>query len=186
MPTTSSRNAFRLRAVECFQQQQYPADWHVNLIIDEHETDSLGTKLNRMIASSDADYFITWDDDDWHSPTRVQRQVEPLLQGYEVSGTSQIYYQDGKEGFLYSGKPEVWLGGLAFRREVWECTPFEDVSAGVDNHWLRKNISAATRYDVADPALFIATIHANNTCRKHTAGWRKVDIRMLQEMMNRE
>jgi len=95
MPTTSKRAAFRPRALECFHQQVFPANWEVDHILDEHETNTLGRKINDMTASSTADYLISWDDDDCHSPTRIARQIAPLITGeYGYSGTSQIFYHD--------------------------------------------------------------------------------------------
>jgi hypothetical protein len=172
MPTTSRRATFRPRAVECFQRQQYPSDWRVNLIIDEHESDSLGKKLNRMIASSDADYFITWDDDDWHSPHRVERQIVPLLNGFDLSGTSEIAYVDDRTNtaWLYQGNPRHWLGGIAFQRALWERLWFEDKSWGVDNRWQTRLRSTSKFFDLADPTLFIASIHDGNTCHKNPSG----------------
>lgn len=53
MPTIASHARFRPVAEKCFAAQVYPNDWKVDLLVDEHETDSLGKKLNRMVASVD-------------------------------------------------------------------------------------------------------------------------------------
>lgn len=37
-----------------------------------------------------------------------------------LTGTSKIYYHNGQQGFLYSGNPQQWLGGIAFKRCLWE------------------------------------------------------------------
>jgi Glycosyl transferase family 2 len=89
-----------------------------------------------MIAGCSEEYIILFDDDDWHSPTRIARQVEPLLHGYELTGTSQVYYEDGKQGYLYKGDGR-WLYGMAFKRSLWERLKFEDVSIGCDTRWQR-------------------------------------------------
>src|SRR5882724_1020004 len=120
MPTLPDRAELRARAVASLDTQVYPADWQVTVHqdIDPHPT--LGAKINRMIANTTAEFVVLTDDDDFHSPTRVQRQVEPLLRGYELTGTSKIYYRDIKTGkaYLYSGDPAEWLGGMAFKRSL--------------------------------------------------------------------
>jgi hypothetical protein len=42
MPTMPGREKFLQRAITSFQQQQYPADWHLTLFIDNDPTDTLG------------------------------------------------------------------------------------------------------------------------------------------------
>jgi hypothetical protein len=175
MATTSKRAAFRPRVVECFKQQIFPADWEVDLIVDEHETDTLGAKLNRMTASTDAEYLITWDDDDFHSPTRIARQIQPLIDGYRISGTSKIFYHDiaKDEGWLYSNHWYIWMGGMAWQRSCWDRLKFMDRTVGVDTRWqhaLRGMYPPEKfAFDVADPALFIASMHSGNSCPKNTA-----------------
>jgi len=172
MATTSKRDAFRPRALECFRDQRYPDDWEVDLVVNAHETNTLGRKLNDMVEQSTADYFLTWDDDDWHSPTRIVRQIAPLTTGYDYSGTSKIFYHDvgTNEGWLYTGPPRVWLGGFAFKRSLWENSHFRDITIGVDTRWqqLMQQEYKAKYFDVADPALFIASKHPGNACPKNT------------------
>jgi hypothetical protein len=175
MATTSKRAAFRPRALECFYQQIFPAGWRLELIVDQNETDTLGTKLNRMTASTDADYLITYDDDDFHSPTRIARQIQPLIDGYQISGTSKIFYHDvvKDEGWLYSNHWYIWMGGMAWRRSCWDRLKFMDRTVGVDTryqHALRGMYPPEKfAFDVADPALFIASMHPGNSCPKNTA-----------------
>ena len=186
MPTLPGRDELRQRAIESYQRQIYPLFWRVRLYQDTDPEPTLGAKLNRMIAAAcDEDYIVLIDDDDWHSPTRVFRQVAPLLQGYELTGTSKIYYQDGKEAWLYSGDGS-WLGGMAFTRAAWNRLPFEDVSIGCDTRWQRT--LQPKSLDLADPALFVATVHSGNTSPKRVFSgpcWKKVDFtKVIRETMN--
>ncbi len=200
MPTIKSHARFRPTAERCFANQVYPSDWRVHLIIDEHETDSLGKKLNKLCAAcvdNCLDYAVLWDDDDWYRKDRIYRQVNPLiatpadlpnLSPFQVSGTSQVFYQDGKEAWLYSGDPAVWMYGLAFPIAVWQKHPFEDISKGVDTAWLKKHIPAAARFDCNDSAMSLATIHSSNTCPKHTVGprWSRVSYYQLMKEIMKE
>lgn len=181
MPTLPHRANMRLRAIASLNRQTIPTDWDMSLALDSHPTDSLGTKLNRLIVKSDADYFVLTDDDDWHHPRRVLAQVSALIEGFEVSGTSQIYYFDEAKNhaFLYSGNPNNWIGGLAFTRKVWDRCKFGDFTQGVDTQWLRK--SKAKRLDLASPFLFVAGLHAHNSCPKNvwSKDWSTVEVDQL-------
>jgi hypothetical protein len=183
MATTSKRAAFRPRAVECFKRQIFPDSWEVDLIADEHETNTLGRKLNDITASTTADYLITWDDDDWHSQDRILRQIAPLVTGeYGYSGTSTIFYHDivTDEGWLYKGTPRLWLGGMAFTRSLWKKQKFRDITVGVDTRWQQEAQGEwkAKFFDVADPALFVATAHPGNSCPKNfsTCSWTRATL----------
>lgn len=177
MPTlaTAERDRLRARAVDSFLLQDVPEGWEVELHFDWDERLSLGAKINRMVARSRADYFVLLDDDDWHNRTRVMKQVKALVEGSDFSGSSKIYYFDVRTGesYLYDGDG-TWLGGLAFTRAVWVKCNFIDKTSGVDYIWQR--MCAGKKRDLADPALFVASIHSENTCRKHTGGdrWTKL------------
>ncbi|MCU1299657.1 MAG: glycosyl transferase family 2 [Acidobacteriaceae bacterium] len=137
MATQPGREKFRPQALESFCSQVYPAGWVVQLLVDADPHLTLGAKLNRMAVSTTADYLVTWDDDDLHSVTRVQRQIEPLLDGYDYSWTSTIHYHDlvTDDHWIYQGQPKFWLGGLAFRRTRWEKQKFLDITIGCDTRW---------------------------------------------------
>lgn len=189
MPTMPGREAFLERAKDSFDAQVYPADWDVRLVTDAHPTDSLGKKINRACETNEWDYMVLTDDDDYHSPTRVHRQLEPMLPCYYVfTGTSKIYYHDVRNDRcrLYAGTKtrDQWLGGLAFSREVWEKVRFADKTYGVDADWQRDVRSLSDRehwswLDLADPTLLIASSHSGNAGgRKDTAGscWTEVKL----------
>lgn len=187
MPTLPGRDALRERAVASLYKQVHPADWTVTVYQDIDPKPTLGAKLNAMIEKCTEDYIVLCDDDDWHSPARVRRQVEPLLNGYELTGTSTIYYIDerDKQAYLYKHKPAtpnlLWLGGMAFTRTLWQRQPFEDWTKGVDTRWQRS--LKPKSFDLADPTLFICNIHATNASPKSGAGWPKVDYEMVKGLM---
>lgn len=172
MPTLPGRDKLRERALNSFHEQQVPDDWEVTIYQDiTPKPTTLGKKLNTMMAACDEPYIVLLDDDDWHSPSRVRRQVEPLLGDYDYTGTSKIYYHDvGKDiGWLYSGNARVWLGGMAFRRTLWDKYHFQDITQGVDTFWqqyVQKEFKAKW-FDINDPALFIAAMWSGNACPKN-------------------
>jgi len=190
MPTLPARDALRQRAIASFTQQAVPEDWQVSLSIDADTEKTLGEKINRMVERSRADFFVLMDDDDWHSRTRVFEQVSPLAFGRDsaqfsdaslkypdFTGTSLLYYFDARsnEAHLYRGDGD-WLGGLAFKRAVWERCKFQPTTHGVDYLWQRH--SRGKKLDLANPRLFVAGLHANNTCPKCVTGhnWSKFPV----------
>jgi len=190
---TFNRREFIPRAIRCFLAQDYP---NRQLIILDDGTDLIqdlvpadpsivyltnptkecyGVKLNRLCESASSEYVMHWDDDDWHSPSRISRQMCPLIEdpNLKVSGTSQIYYyrhDRSRQAWLYKGNKAKWLGGIGYPLSAWRERKFDTNSAaGADTRWLVK-IPVEQRYDVADPALFIATVHARNDCPKNVNG----------------
>ena len=83
MATTSSRAAFLSRALECFNSRVYPADWSADLSIDEHPTDTLGKKLNRMVtfapAIRSADSVCRFAD---HAPRSLNMELSALRRNH--------------------------------------------------------------------------------------------------------
>lgn len=137
-------------------------DYHRGL---SGETLSIGALRNRanwwgVRGSSneppDADIILHWDDDDYSHPARIAEQVE-LLQasGADSVGYSQTLFWDTNkalvvadpygeetpsewpgEAWIYSGSP---IGAsLCYWRRTWERIPFEDVSRGEDDRFVRK------------------------------------------------
>ena len=172
MATMPGREKFRPRAVECFCAQVFPSDWQVQLLVDADPWITLGAKLNRMTAATTADYLLIQDDDDWYSPFRIQRQIDPLVRGgYDYSGTSKIFYHnvDSGDGWIYQGVAKNWIGGMAWTRAIWDKVKFTDVTVGNDTIWQQEVQQAkhgAKVFDLNDPALYIATMHSGNCCPK--------------------
>ena len=191
MPT-HDRRAFVTRALRCFEQQDYPA---LELIVVDDGVDSvadlastvpnarywrlpekqpIGAKRNFACEVAKGTFIIHWDDDDWYPPSRVRRQITPLLDGTRwISGTSLAYYYDeaADRAFCYRGRatPCAWMAGLAYPKSLWARRPFEPIQIGEDVRFL-KNIPASALADLRDPALYVASIHSANSARKVTAG----------------
>jgi hypothetical protein len=184
MPTLPAHGRFVNRAVDSFHSQVYPKSWDVFIHVDADPRFSLGFKLNVMIqqcllANPNIDFFQTLDSDDIHHQDRVRKQIQPMVDNSNlmVTGTSQIIYRnvDTGEIFKYTGHPNRWIGGLAFRRTAWEKHHFIDQSDGVDGLWQNK-FSESERFDTCDDALMLCAIHESNTSKKHTTGreWRQL------------
>lgn len=96
MPTYNRRR-FVPAAIKCFLNQSYEGlselvilgdgEYVGDLVPDlasvryewSHERSSLGAKRNRLVEMARGEIFLMWDDDDYHGPDRVRRQVEFMI-----------------------------------------------------------------------------------------------------------
>ncbi len=210
MPTFN-RRAFVPMAIKCFLAQDYP---NLELIIVDDGTDrvadlvpvdprilyvpletkaKLGLKRNYANEQSKGEFIVNWDDDDWSSPSRVTRQIQPMIDNpaIELTGSSQIYYftfgqsREKTQAYIYgsTSKPP-WLGGIAYRRSTWERLRFDDAPRVGEDTRFQNQISVSARYDVKDPALFVAGVHRQNDSPKHThgPGWGAYPVAKLQQV----
>jgi glycosyltransferase involved in cell wall biosynthesis len=191
MPTRD-RRAFVPRAIECFLRQDHasrellilddgadpvrdlvPNDPRIRYVRLDGPPRTIGAKRNLACAeAATADVIAHWDDDDWYPPWRLRAQVEAIAAGADVCGSSQLYYvnPDRTRAWRYAyggGEPYVVGNTLAYRRRVWEASPFPDVQVGEDARFLRTRERAQLR-DLANPALCVAMLHDGNTSPKHT------------------
>jgi glycosyltransferase involved in cell wall biosynthesis len=182
MPTLPGREEMRQKAIDSIHRQSYPNSWDVVLLMDADPDLTLGAKLNKMldsISNLPADHIILVDDDDLHHPTRVARQIRPLIDNPNLlmTGTSVIVFRDTRnnEVWRYTGTSDMWIGGLAFTAGAWKAHRFEDLGAGCDTRW-QKQFSSQARLDLQDDSLMLCAIHANNTSTKYTVGqqWQRL------------
>ncbi len=102
---TANRRSFVAEAIKLFLAQDYPQD-RCHLLIVEDGSDncadlvreanrsaervfhahlgytkrSIGAKRNAACSAAAGDLIAHWDDDDWHSPTRLSTQVTALIE----------------------------------------------------------------------------------------------------------
>src|ERR1700722_12141499 len=127
-PTIPQHEPFLEKAVNSIHGQQYPKGWDCFIHIDGDPQPTLGHKLNNMIEhviSVGADFVVLTDSDDLHHPTRVARQIQPLIDNRNLvmTGTSVIVFRDTRnnEVWKYTGNSALWIGGLAFAVEAWKA-----------------------------------------------------------------
>jgi glycosyltransferase involved in cell wall biosynthesis len=195
MPTRNRRR-FVGQAISYFQRQDYeprelivvddgddavddlvPTGERIRYIrLDERWT--LGRKRNLACELSRGDVVCHWDDDDWHAPDRVRRQVAELLDsGRDVSGLREIlhYRPEAGDAWLYRSLPgdRPWIAGgtLVYRRSAWKANPFPDLHVGEDTGFVwqmdPKRIHAS-----AVNGLYVALLHGGNTAAKNLADGR--------------
>jgi len=192
MPTCD-RRSFIPRALRCFLSQQYA---NLELVVVDDGSDpisdllpndarirycrlpeklAVGAKRNYANARARGLFIVHWDDDDWYAPSRVRRQIAPLLQTKaQVSGTSTLYYyhHDKNQAFRYQYRASrPWVSGntLAYRKELWERRPFEPIQVAEDVKFLAA-LPADLICDLKDLELCVGAIHSSNVSPKATGG----------------
>ncbi|HEY3628992.1 MAG TPA: glycosyltransferase [Terracidiphilus sp.] len=210
MPT-NNRRAFLPRSLRCFFSQDYPnlelvvvddgADPISDLIPKDHRIRhwrlpkklSVGGKRNYANARAKGTFIVHWDDDDWYTPSRVRRQIAPLLQSRaQVSGTSTLYYYNHEkdQAFRYEyrgNRPWVTGNTLAYRRVLWERRPFESIQVAEDVKFLAP-LAPELICDLRDLELCVGTIHPANVSPKLTNGsfWAPEPAEKVRAILGRE
>lgn len=158
---TRDRPEMAQRAVRCFREQNYKLKklliYNTGEVPMWHSADpdvywshacpgpSIGALRNAAIDCLKSDMIVTFDDDDVSHPNRMAEQVA-LLQssGADAVGYSQTLFWDttiqppGRprgEAWIYSGHPVG--ASLCYWRRTWERIPFEDVSKGEDDRFIK-------------------------------------------------
>jgi len=138
---------------------------------------ALGDKRNRLCELARGDILLHWDDDDWHAPDRIARQIAAIdASGADICGIDRIIYlsDDGAEAwdYVYRGRQRWVCGGsMAYRRAFWERHRFPALRSGEDTRWVFSAAAAAAAVHVMDGSdLFVARVHAGNTSPKRTRG----------------
>ncbi len=147
----------------------------------------VGDKRNQLCADAAGSVIVHWDDDDWHAPDRLDRQLRALDDsGAAIVGLDQVAFlaDDGSAAWDY-----VWRGAgrwvygasLAYTRAWWQDHPFPAVRVGEDTRFVLD--AGDARVHAMPPAEWlIARVHAHNTSPKHTRGayWHPRDPESLR------
>ena len=194
MPTRD-RPALAALAIRCFQRQDFPSKELIvlddsrrpldpALVADSRiryirlrEPATIGAKREQGCREARGNIVMQWDDDDWHGPGRIRRQVQPLLTGEaDITGFSHSlvldmarweFWAPSDETFRRISFAGVICGTLAYRRVVTrQFTQYPRVSLGEDVGFLRPALLAGCRLR-AVPAMrdFVIVRHGQNTWR---------------------
>lgn len=136
---------------------------------------ALGDKRNRLCELARGEILLHWDDDDWHAPDRIARQVGAIdAHGADICGLARVIFlaDDGESAwdYVYRGR-ERWVcgGSMAYRRAFWERHRFPALRSGEDTRWVF-SAAAASVHVMDSTDIFVARIHAGNTSPKRTRG----------------
>lgn len=208
MPT-ADRRAFVAQAVAYFRRQTYARR---ELIVVDDGADpvtdlvppcddlrylrltgrrSVGAKRNLACEAARGDVIAHWDDDDWHAPHRIERQVAALRHaGASLCGLRSSLYYDPRSGrawrYTFPADGGAWLSGstLCYARSWWAARRFEDVDVGEDARFVWGAPAAAMA--VLDDATFhVGVIHGRNVAPKRTVGprWQPHDPAPIEALL---
>jgi hypothetical protein len=130
---------------------------------------------NQACALARGDIVVQWDDDDWHGPHRVSRQVAAILcNTADVTALRDAPVFDLPRWEFWrraeSLRDRFWClgaqgGTLAFRRNVWEgAGGYPDTSAAEDACFLLEAVRRGARLTLAEGrGVFLYVRHGSNT-----------------------
>lgn len=181
MPTRDRRKWIP-RALECWQAQTYQPLQLVVLdnggepIKDLIPADSritytragqglkLGMIRNLACQLATGEFIAHWDDDDWYSPDRIEKQIKAIgsapmcvPQGCHFAAEGQAYRLDAD--------PMFGIGsGLLYRRDYWMRSRFSPVAhSGEDSIFIQQ---CREKVRVDGYGLIVASIHENHTSQR--------------------
>jgi glycosyltransferase involved in cell wall biosynthesis len=194
MPT-AGRPQFAAQAIRCFQRQTWS---NRELLIVDDGTPGVaelaaadpriryfrlgrrlttGAKRNLACSQAQGDLLIQWDDDDWHGPERIARQVMPILGGQaDITGLSDPVFFDLQQWEFWKCSRQTlalyWLEGIfcgtiAFRREIFRRQSiYPDSCLGEDVAFLQAALVARSRLlPVSAGGDYFYVRHGRNTWR---------------------
>lgn len=115
------------------------------------------------------DIVVHFDDDDWHSPRRVDVQVTALRKpGVDLVCTDDYltYFGPGRVARSWSWGMDLFSSGgtFAYWRKAWTKVPFTVMQHGEDQVFARTIRLTGRARNLRDPSLFAYIRHAANTC----------------------
>jgi glycosyltransferase involved in cell wall biosynthesis len=210
MPTRN-RPEFALQAVRYFIGQDWPATELVivedgppllaDLLPDDSRitlvssgtSRSIGTMRNHACEVARGEIIAQWDDDDWHGPERLSRQVRPIAaQRAEITALRDCVLLDliSWQSWRWSADlhrrmlvRDVLAGTLVFRRQVWEnLARYPDRSLAEDAAFLDQAMQRRARLSALSAAgLYVYIRHDGNNWQfkcgqaMPATGWQQVD-----------
>ncbi len=134
------------------------------VLVDDLQSDP-GTKRQHALESLTQDIVVFLDDDDWHHPLRVEKQVAALLERPRgLVGTTQFFVQDLRNGKMLHSR--TWGGAdcmPAGSMAVWREAALEvGFLPGLCAELKFQRGFGERAYDMKDPSLFVHQRHGNN------------------------
>ena len=122
----------------------------------------IGMLRNLACSVATGEFIAHWDDDDWYSPERIERQVKAIGDAQMCALRTCLFDEPGTVR-RYESPPNHAIGAsFLYRRDWWMKNRFAgDVHVGEDAMFFGKIAKAAVLLDGDD--LLVASIHEKNT-----------------------
>jgi glycosyltransferase involved in cell wall biosynthesis len=181
MPTRNRRLFFQ-HALRAFDQQTWPTR---ELVVVDDGDDSVrdlcegradvryvrlergtptGVKLNAGVAAATGTVVQRLDDDDYYAPRFVETSMRALAAAPDdaiVGWDCFLVLLAGERRLRFSGHGWMAGGTLAFRRGVWERTPFREIWRGTDTHLLADHTGPTV--PMCEPEQYVLVRHGSNS-----------------------
>lgn len=203
---THNRVDFLRSAVTCYLNQTYKSrellvvynsdDCATRAYLDAlHETSiystevadsreiTLGRMRNASLRAARGNYVAIWDDDDWHHPERISRQLEALEKtGKSACVVGQVILFDKESNEVFLSQPRGWEGTLLGRQSIIPL--FADLNSKEDTPVLKELYDSHNLAVLKAPHLYVYVFHGANTCQR--SHWEENLIRYAQPLPESE
>jgi len=180
-----------LRAIQCFDAQNYPnrelvvsytsddeaTKYLINKLISytkkirivpivRSTTLSLGAAKNEAVAQCEGIYICNWDDDDWHQSARVSYQLNDMLDKTRFCQGSiltdiLLYDESSQQSYLSLSHP--WKGTLLCKKSLLLEQPFDDQDENEANSIISYLDNHRQLHHIGDaPYLYLYVYHGRN------------------------
>ena len=183
---TFNRRPFYPMIIQCFKNQDYPADRMEWIIIDDgtdkiedlvidipqvkyfkyDEKMTLGRKRNLMHDKSKGDFIVYMDDDDYYPPCRVSHAVETLQKNPQAlcAGSSEmfIFFKHIQKMYKFGPYKETHATAatFAFKRELLKQTRYDDsASLAEERLFLKEYTIPFVQLDSMKTILVFSHVH---------------------------
>jgi glycosyltransferase involved in cell wall biosynthesis len=175
------------RTLRCFRAQSYPnlelvlvyeklepraeelldgADPRIRRVqIQAEPRFSQGARRNISLEASRGEYFCVWDDDDWHSPLRIERQVARLVEkdaDFCMLGQMLVLDEPAWRVFLSSRRP--WEPTLLCRKDLSTVGEGHPTTEHEDTPFVERLAERHRMTVLERPELFVYSYHGGNRC----------------------
>ena len=122
---------------------------------------SLGAKRNLMVKASQGRYVATWDDDDWHAPTRLAEQLHVINEsGLPACVLCHVAVYDAMTGRSWLSRDCSWDQTVLAERAI--MPPCADLDRGAAVPCIEQMIAQRQVASLASPHLYIYVYHGTN------------------------
>jgi glycosyltransferase involved in cell wall biosynthesis len=149
------------------------------------EFHAIGKKRNACCNLATGEFIGHLDSDDWSSPTRIEEQLDLLVQSERaVCGFDSIlFYQASTQRVgKYNPRRNYALGSsLLYRKSWWEKHKFPEKNIGEDNAFVSLASKKSALITMDGSRLLVARVHDNNTSKKRMENYKAMTLADLPE-----
>ena len=181
MPT-KDRRKWIPRALECWQAQTYQP---LQLVVLDNGADpikdllpadpriiytragqgmKLGMLRNLACQLATGEFIAHWDDDDWYSPDRIEKQIAAIGSA-PMCAPLGCHFASASQAYKIDADPMYGIGsGLLYRRDYWMKSRFAPVAhEGEDSMFLQQ---CKNKVHIDGYGLMVASVHDKHTSQR--------------------